>query len=374
MYSTRQQSHLKPADDAGFSKHLCSYIEYITRDRSLSRNTQLAYKRDLSAFVAFCREHNLEEIQRAHITKYLLALKTKGHKTASISRNLACLRGFFAWQKNTGLLKSDPTEGLSNPQKAKLLPQVLTQEEVNRLFAVAMKRRDKVIVELLYGAGLRVSELVGLDRKDVNLSQNYLRCFGKGSKERIVPFGMQALQALQEYMQEQAQEAEKETASSVNTVTKNAASKARHRNKPGRPRKAKAIDFTPPSETPEKQKNGRQLSHSHVRVQPLLLGLDRKRLTRLVVWQIIKRLALAAGINKKLSPHTLRHSFATHLLENGADLRAVQELLGHSSVVTTQLYTHVSRGHLRKAYQSAQQAFQAAVGTSEAQQANDLAS
>lgn len=359
MYSTRRQSHLKPADDVGFSKHLRAYIEYITRDRSLSRNTQLAYRRDLSAFAGFCREHNLQEIQRAHVTRYLLSLKTKGHKTASISRNLACLRGFFAWQKNTGLLKSDPTEGLSNPQKAKLLPQVLTQEEVNRLFAVAMKRRDKVIVELLYGAGLRVSELVGLDRKDINLSQNYLRCFGKGSKERIVPFGVQALQALQEYLQEQAQEAEQETTAIATRASEVAAKKVQRRNKPGRPRKAKAIDFTPP-EASEKPRNGRQLSHSHVRVQPLLHGLDGKRLTRLVVWQIIKRLALAAGINKKLSPHTLRHSFATHLLENGADLRAVQELLGHSSVVTTQLYTHISRGHLRKAYQSAQQAFQAA--------------
>ena len=172
MYSTRRQPLLEPADDAGFSNHLHSYIEYITRDRSLSVNTQLAYKRDLSAFVAFCREHNLQEIRRSDVTKYLVSLKAKGHKPASLSRNLACLRGFYSWQKNTGVAHIDPTEGLSNPQKAKLLPQVLTQDEVERLISVATKPRDRLIIELLYGAGLRVSELVGLDRKDINLSQN----------------------------------------------------------------------------------------------------------------------------------------------------------------------------------------------------------
>jgi integrase/recombinase XerD len=361
VYSTRRQPHLKPADDAGFSKHLRSYIEYITRDRSLSINTQLAYKRDLSAFAEFCLAANLREIQRSDVTRFLVSLKAKGQKPASLSRSLACLRGFFAWQKDSGLLKTDPTEGLSNPQKAKLLPQVLSQDEVNRLFAAATRARDRLIIELLYGSGLRVSELVGLDRKDINLSQNYLRCFGKGSKERIVPFGAKALQALQEHLKEQAEEQAEKLAEEQALLAAQAAVKKRGRpkNSSRRVQRLELIEAASGTRADGKVKNSRKLSHSHVRVQPLLLGLDGKRLTRLVVWQIIKRLSITAGITKKLSPHTLRHSFATHLLENGADLRAVQELLGHASVVTTQLYTHVSRGHLRKAYQSAQQAFQA---------------
>ena len=163
--------------------------------------------------------------------------------------------------------------------------------------------RERVAVELLYGAGLRVSELVRLNWSDISLGQGYVRCFGKGSKERVVPIGSMASEALRTYRA---------------------------------------------GIGPENKTNLRT-------GQPVFCNRKGKRLSRLVVWQIIKRLAAKAGITKKLSPHTLRHSFATHLIENGADLRAVQELLGHTSVVTTQLYTHVSRVHLRRAYESAQQ-------------------
>jgi integrase/recombinase XerD len=366
VHSTSQKYASKSAVEAGLMQHMIDYIEYITRDKSLSKNTQLAYRRDLTSFVKHCVQSKLESIQsiqRNDITRYLLSLKSKGQKPASLSRNLACLRGWFAWLKNTGGLKIDPTEALSNPQRAKMLPQVLTQDEVKKLLAAATKSRDRLVIELLYGAGLRVSELVGLDRKDVNLSQNYLRCLGKGSKERIVPFGNQALLAVREYMRD---ESEKRAAAdefvalkgnmkpSANDRSSSAVKQARER-KAAETKAAKAAQSVALS-GPTRRRQA--LSHAHVRVQPLLTGIDGKRLTRLVVWQIIKRLAASAGITKKLSPHTLRHSFATHLLENGADLRAVQELLGHSSVVTTQLYTHVSRGHLRKAYQSAQQTFQ----------------
>lgn len=192
---------------------------------------------------------------------------------------------------------------MQNPQKAKRLPQVLTPAEVAALIRVSNKPRERVAVELLYGAGLRVSELVNLNWSDISLSQGYLRCFGKGSKERVVPIGSMANEALKSYKAEIG---------------------------------------------PEKKTNLRM-------GQPIFCNRQGKRLSRLVVWQIIKRLASKAGITKKLSPHTLRHSFATHLIENGADLRAVQELLGHTSVVTTQLYTHISRAHLRRAYESAQQ-------------------
>jgi integrase/recombinase XerD len=366
VHSTSQKYAFKSAVEAGLTQHMITYIEYITRDKSLSKNTQLAYTRDLTSFVKYCVQSKLESItsiQRNDITRHLLSLKGKGHKPASLSRNLACLRGWFAWLKNTSVIKIDPTEALSNPQRAKMLPQVLTQEEVKKLLAAATKSRDRLIIELLYGAGLRVSELVGLDRKDVNLSQNYLRCLGKGSKERIVPFGNQALLAVQEYTRDESEK--RAAADEVVALKGNKKPAANDRSssaiKLARERKAAEIKAAKTAQSTALSGPARRrqaLSHAHVRVQPLLTGIDGKRLTRLVVWQIIKRLATSAGITKKLSPHTLRHSFATHLLENGADLRAVQELLGHSSVVTTQLYTHVSRGHLRKAYQSAQQTFQ----------------
>ena len=208
MHSTSQKYASKSTVEAGLMQHMITYIEYITRDKSLSKNTQLAYRRDLTSFVKHCVQSKLEStqsIQRNDITRYLLSLKGKGQKPASLSRNLACLRGWFAWLKNTNVIKIDPTEALSNPQRAKMLPQVLTQEEVKKLLAAATKSRDRLIIELLYGAGLRVSELVGLDRKDVNLSQNYLRCLGKGSKERIVPFGNQALLAVQEYTRDESE-------------------------------------------------------------------------------------------------------------------------------------------------------------------------
>lgn len=363
MQSTGRKYALKSTVEVGLMQHMIKYIEYITKDKSLSKNTQLAYRRDLTAFVDYCVQTKLGVIQRSDITRFLLTLKSKGQKPASISRNLACLRGWFAWMKNMGVIKIDPTEALSNPQRAKMLPQVLTQDEVQRLLAAANKSRDRLIIELLYGAGLRVSELVGLDRKDVNLSQNYLRCLGKGSKERIVPFGNQALLAVQMFMKEEsekkvaAEEFVAHEASKKNNRKGNAKRRVSRAVKSAREQKAAEIKAAKDGAVSGPARRRQALSHAHVKVQPLLTGIDGKRLTRLVVWQIIKRLALAAGITKKLSPHTLRHSFATHLLENGADLRAVQELLGHSSVVTTQLYTHVSRGHLRKAYASAQQTF-----------------
>jgi integrase/recombinase XerD len=200
-----------------------------------------------------------------------------------------------------------------------------------------------VIIELLYGAGLRVSELIDLKQKDINLSQKYLRCQGKGGKERIVPFGEKALLAINDYQSELAISANSRDA---------ARSLKRKRGRPKREFKDHGLVATEGTMEPSRTKKGNT---------PLLKDLKGKKLSRLVVWQIIKRLTQKAGIAKQLSPHSLRHSFATHLLENGADLRAVQELLGHSSVVTTQLYTHISRGHLRRAYQSAQQSFNAKI-------------
>jgi integrase/recombinase XerD len=278
------------------------YLDYIYRERGLSINTVNAYRRDINAFIHWFPDE--KEPTRQDIVRYLVHLKTQGTSPTSTARVLASLRGWFAWQKAFGLLQSDPCELITNPQQAKKLPQVLTPDEIERILKVANENRDRAILEFLYGSGLRVSELVNLDLKDVSLSSGTVKCFGKGSKERMVPIGKLAINAIENFLTERRNEGQ--------TL------------------------------------NGRS---------PLFVDKQGKRIKRLAIWQIVKRLAKRAEIHKELSPHTLRHSFATHLLENGADLRAVQELLGHASVVTTQLYTHISKGHLKRAYENAQQSF-----------------
>jgi integrase/recombinase XerD len=335
---------------------LRNYLEHVTHERGLAANTAAAYARDILAFIKSFEKANPSlplsprlqsaapllapqsppppsqspapasdvpansssvpncfiEPTRQDLARFLISLKSSGHQSSSITRAIASLKGWFSWQKDMRIISLDPAETIQNPQRAKHLPQVLTQLEVTAMIQAAESTRDRLIVELLYGAGLRVSELVRLDLKDLNLAQFFIRCLGKGSKERIVPFGSHAAECIKQQISE--------APLVLSAITKSGA-----------------------------KQTGRSV--------PLLRDKHGKRLSRLVVWQIVKRLAKRAKINKNMSPHTLRHSFATHLLENGADLRAVQELLGHSSVVTTQLYTHVSRNHLRRAYESAQSNF-----------------
>lgn len=304
------------------------YLLYVKSERSLSENTLWAYSRDLEAFCLWFESDNVnagkELPSRGDVTRFLAILKREGQATASLARKLASLRGWFAWLVTTGRTSADPLESFESPHKQKKLPQVLTTQEMKCLIEAAVESRDKAILELLYGAGLRVSELVGLRVKDLNLKQNYVHCLGKGNKERIVPIGMEAIRALNEHLQARKEKQE------VKAPTKNKV--GRPKRKSTKPSKGYTEEF-------------------------LFLDGEGKQLSRLIVWQLIKRLALKAGIKKDISPHTLRHSFATHLLENGADLRAVQELLGHSNLVTTQLYTHVSRAHLKTAYQQAQMGF-----------------
>lgn len=304
-------------EDRRINACLNSYIDFVRSEKSLSVNTQMAYQRDLLSFIDWQKTRENHQTTRQDLQQYIGFLRQKGQKTSSIIRAIASLRGWFAWQKSTGIVAEDPLEAMHNPVRSKKLPAVLSKDEVEKMIEAAQSSRDRLIVELLYGAGLRVSELVGLDVKDVNLSQSYVRCFGKGSKERIVPIGRQALECVQAYIDE-------------------------------------LKDSDTMAEPAAKGKPLTQVKHV---IRPLFRDRSGNRLSRLVVWQVVKRLAKNAGVEKALSPHTLRHSFATHLIENGADLRSVQELLGHANIVTTQLYTHVSRGHLRKAYDQAQSAF-----------------
>jgi integrase/recombinase XerD len=288
---------------------MLDYLDHLSRERGLSENTLAAYSADLKRFILWLPPDTVEPA-RYQLVLYLAHLKSRGHKPTSVARNLASLRGWFTWLKLMQRIGCDPCETLQNPQTQRRLPQVLTVAEVGSMMEAATSRRDRAIVELLYGAGLRVSELSGLCVDDINFGQGYLSCLGKGSKERMVPIGNQAVHALKQYLTD----------------------------------KQDNQAAAPPVGA---RRRGRG--------QPLFQDRNGKKLSRLVIWQIVKRLARQANINKKMSPHTLRHSFATHLLENGADLRVVQELLGHSNVVTTQLYTHISRRHLRQAYESAQE-------------------
>jgi|AGTN01.2.fsa_nt_gi Site-specific recombinase XerD len=324
------------------------YLDFLGLERSLSKNTIVAYDRDIQAFIVWYRKEFDESIPaRGSIQSYLLQLKSLGQKPTSTARTLASLRGWFSWLVDSGFIAADPCDAVSNPQLGHTLPTVLTQNEVERILDQCKVPRDRAIVELLYAGGLRVSELVGLDIQDVNLEQGHVRCLGKGRKERIVPIGKAAISALREFLSnnQRATISGAEAAGTVGNGTQKTklVGKIERPRKRGRPKLNKKA--TKPLEVNRPTKN------------PLFRDSAGSRLSRLVVWQSIKRLAKAAGIVRNMSPHTLRHSFATHLLENGADLRSVQELLGHASVVTTQLYTHVSRNHLKKAYESAQSHF-----------------
>jgi integrase/recombinase XerD len=255
---------------------LSEYLEYLEVEKGLSVNTIDAYRRDLSAFVDGCE---VLSAKRADINAFVRKLRENHCAPSSVTRKIASLRGFFKWLCANEYCKTNPALTLEQPKVPKRLPKVMTRAEVDTILNQDVDAYHRVILELLYGCGLRVSELVNLKVNNIDLSSRYLRCTGKGSKERIVPLGSKAITALKDY------------------------------NSKG----------------------------------PLLINATRQE-----IYTFIR--AQGEKINKHISPHTLRHSFATHLLENGADLRVVQELLGHSDVSTTQLYTHVSKKRLKEVY------------------------
>lgn len=276
-------------------KELKLYLEYLALEKGLSQNTVDAYERDINAFFAFC-DLPLKSIERQKVSAYIYSLKTDKYKASSIARKIASIKGFYRWACANGVLKANPAEFLEQQKLPKRLPKVLTVEEINAILSEDLTLEQKVIVELLYGCGLRVSELAELDVNNIDIRAKYLRCFGKGSKERIVPLNKNAIKALKEYY----------------------------------PQREYII-------------NKYELT-----TKRLLIKDDGRESNRQDVWYFIKN--QGQKLNKSISPHTLRHSFATHLLENGADLRVVQELLGHSDVATTQLYTHISKKRLKEVY------------------------
>lgn len=281
------------------------YLDYLLVERGLSGNTIAAYGRDISQFVAFACEMEVEnprEIKESLLTTYLARLRRENYAATSVDRKLAAVRSFLKFLQREGEMEKDPAEFVENPRPGKPLPKTLTEEEIVRLLSQpdpseANGLRDRAMLETLYGTGLRVSELINIRVNDVNLDVGFLRCSGKGSQDRVVPLGEVAVEAIERYM-----------------------------------------------------------SHSRLsfvkgdRSEFLFLTSRSGPMSRVGFWKIIKKYAAAAGITRPITPHVLRHSFATHLLEHGADIRSIQEMLGHASVATTQVYTHVTRDHLREVY------------------------
>lgn len=274
---------------------LSEYLEYIEIEKGLSSNTVEAYRRDLSDFIDTCG-CNLEDVGRSQINNFIRNLHEKEYSPTSVMRKIASLRGFFKWLCVNEYCKTDPTLTLEQPKLPKKLPKVMTVQEIELIINQNLSKLDKVILELLYGCGLRVSELVNLKINDYDLNAKYIQCYGKGSKERIVPLGSKAVSAIKKYLSER--------------------------------------DFI--------------IQKFRLDTKRLLINENGRNITRQDVYNFIH--AQGKKIHKTISPHTLRHSFATHLLENGADLRVVQELLGHSDVSTTQLYTHISKKRLKEVY------------------------
>jgi integrase/recombinase XerD len=280
---------------------LDAYLDHLKVERGLGRATIEAYSHDLGRFLRFCGNEAvpLDEVDAGTIAAFLMALSKTGMTARSQARYLSALRGFFAHLVSEKELRADPTELTDAPKLQKKLPRVLGLDEVLRIVGVIDERdprgvRDIAMIHTMYGAGLRVSELVTLALGDVNLESGFLAAFGKGKKRRLVPLGDPACRAIERYI-------------------------AEVRGKWALP-------------------NERALFLTH----------RRKPMTRQAFFKLLRGYARAAGIGKPVSPHKLRHSFATHLLEGGADLRAVQAMLGHADIGTTQIYTHVTSGRLRQ--------------------------
>ncbi|MFB7155508.1 site-specific tyrosine recombinase XerD [Lysinibacillus sp. NPDC056232] len=283
------------------------YIHFIQVERQLSDNTLASYRRDLDNYVNFLREvegmSDFRKVERTTILRHLEQLRMQGKTSRTVARHISSIRSFHQFLLREKRAETDPTVHLEMPIIEQKLPNVLSIEEIEALLAAPNRSkpqgiRDVAMLELLYGSGMRISELIALDLADIHLTMGFVRVFGKGGKERIIPLGKSALSALSTYLDG-----------------------ARS-----------------------------QLQGKYPKTEAFFINQRGKRLTRQGCWKLMKEHALKAGIQHELTPHTLRHSFATHLVENGADLRAVQEMLGHADISTTQIYTHISKSRLSEVY------------------------
>ncbi|WP_342421833.1 site-specific tyrosine recombinase XerD [Paenibacillus sp. FSL E2-0178] len=288
--------------------HLQPFMQYLSGDKGLSPSTLESYGRDISQFLEFTEERGtaaMEEIRRSHIMLYLGALRGAGKATATVNRNTVSLRAYFHFLLKERLIGQDPTLDMETIKPSKKPPMILSIEEIERLLAVpdessAQGMRDKAMLELLYATGIRVTELISLNVEDVNTGLKFVRCSGASGKERVVPIGTIAADCVARYTG-------------------------------GMRDKLLRVNLEEPA---------------------LFLNSLGGRLTRQGFWKIIKKHAREAHIEQDITPHTLRHSFAAHLLEGGADLRSVQQMLGHSDISTTQIYSGIARKNMKEVYEN----------------------
>lgn len=283
---------------------ITNFIQYLSDEKKLSKNTLESYTRDIKQYLTYLTESNIKSVSSTNkttIITYLIYLQKSGKAASTISRNLASIRSFYQYLLLNKIVDKDPTSSLESPKNEKKLPSILTLEEVDILLSQPQINthkglRDKAMLELLYATGIRVSELISLSVQDVNLEVGFIKCSNE-TKERIIPIGSIAANVLKEY-----------------------------------------LDKT------------RKYFIKNNNENSLFLNYHGGRLTRQGFWKIIKSYTQKAKIEKKITPHTLRHSFATHLIQNGADLKSVQEMLGHSDISTTQVYTHLTKNKIKDVY------------------------
>lgn len=281
-----------------------NFINFLEKDKRLSLNTLQSYRRDIEQYMTYLKEINLQSVSNTNKTTviaYLLHLQKKGRAMSTISRNLASIRSLYQYMSKNKMIDQDPTTELDSPKVEKKLPQILSTHEVELLLeqpkCVDLKGyRDKAMLELLYATGIRVSELINLNTSDVNIEMGFIKC-NKGSRERMIPIGSIAVNAIREYIN-----------------------------------KSRGLLIHKPDE------------------KAMFVNINGKRLTRQGFWKIIKQYKNQAKISKDITPHTLRHSFAAHLLENGADLRSIQEMLGHSDISSTQIYAQITKNKIKEIY------------------------
>lgn len=289
-------------------RELEEFIRYLRVERNAAANTIDSYSLDLKRYIQFLMHQpirSVEKIERANVISFLSLLRELGLTARTISRNFSAVKAFHRFLINEEFSRSDPTENVEAPKRSKTLPDVLNPNEIELILEQpnvnhVLGIRDKAILETLYATGIRVSELIGLKQTSVLFDQGIIRVFGKGSKERVVPIGKSALLWIRKYQDG------------------------------ARPRLARRGETN----------------------DILFLNSRGKKLSRMSIWNIVHQFSLSAGIKKEVHPHTFRHSFATHLLEGGADLRAVQEMLGHADISTTQVYTHIDREYLKEVHRT----------------------
>lgn len=287
--------------------YIDGFIKYLHNVKKMSENTELSYRRDLAKVVAYLSEQGVSDIRKVtstNLTSYVLYLEKNNFSAATISRNVASLKAFYHYLIKEGIVMEDAAEGLRSPKIEKRIPEILSMDEVVRLLEQpsgdsAKEIRDRAMLELLYATGIRVTELITLKVSDVNMNLGYITC-RDSNKERVIPFGNEARKAMSKYL--------------------------------GGTRDAMLAD--PSSEY-------------------LFANCSGQSMSRQGFWKLIKYYAKKAGITSDITPHTLRHSFAAHLVENGADLRSVQEMLGHSDISTTQIYAHMNHSHIKEVYAKA---------------------